>query len=208
MTLLQRLAIQNHPNPFITEKGWNKAKYSTWYSIRFQLVKKTSMPNPVQSLRYIKFHGLSSLRLIKRPRNSKKCNCKKICSWSRRPKTILEMRKKAWFIEVINKSIVYRFLKDFTNLWKKSKRAAVFSNRPLPNIFKYRKHIWDFQKSGKQDSFWQLLKSSTSKYKCSVSHSLRTITGTQSGPDTFDESRLVMTFLTNVRVKWILCSSD
>ena len=123
MTLLQRLAIQNHPKPFTTEKGWNKVKYSTWYSIRFELVKKTSMPNPVQSLRYIKFHSLSSLRLIKSPRNSMKCNWKKICSWSRRPKTILEMRKKAWLIEVISKSIVNRFLKDFTNLWKKSKRV-------------------------------------------------------------------------------------
>ena len=34
----------------------------------------------------------------------------------------------------------------------------------------------------------------------------RTITGIQSGPDAFDESRLVMTFLTILGVMEILCS--
>ena len=44
-------------------------------------------------------------------------NCEKICSWSKRPETILNIRKKA---KVINKTIIYNFFKDFFNHRKKS----------------------------------------------------------------------------------------
>ena len=43
-------------------------------------------------------------------------------------------------------------------------------------------------------------------YENSGSQFFRTTTGIQSGPDTFDESRFVMTFLTIVRVLETLCS--
>ena len=43
-------------------------------------------------------------------------------------------------------------------------------------------------------------------YESSGSKFFRTTTGIQSGPDTFDESRLVMTFLTIFGVMEILCS--
>ena len=43
-------------------------------------------------------------------------------------------------------------------------------------------------------------------YGSSGSQFFRTTTGIQSGPDTFHESRLVMTFLTNLGVMDILCS--
>ena len=43
-------------------------------------------------------------------------------------------------------------------------------------------------------------------YESSSSQFFRTITGIQSGPDTFDKSRLVMTFPTNFGVRGILCS--
>ena len=59
-----------------------------------EYLKKTSLPNPVKSLGYIKCYSLNSPR----PSNSIRYNCKKICSWSRRPKTILEIRKKATFL--------------------------------------------------------------------------------------------------------------
>ena len=36
----------------ITEKWKNKAKYLTWYSIRLKFLKKTTMPNPVDSIGY------------------------------------------------------------------------------------------------------------------------------------------------------------
>ena len=48
--------------------------------------------------------------------------------------------------------------------------------------------------------------SSASLYESSGSQFFRTITGIQSGPDAFDESRFVMTFLTILGVTEILCS--
>ena len=63
-----------------------------------------------------------------------------------------------------------------------------------------------FQQSGKQDSFRQLLKSLASMYESSGSQFFRTTTGIHSGPDAFDESRFVMTFLTILGVMDILCS--
>ena len=66
------------------------------------------MPNPIKSLGYIKCHRSSSTRPVKSPSNSIRYNCGKICSWSRRPKTILKIRKKATFLYVINSSIIYK----------------------------------------------------------------------------------------------------
>ena len=57
-------------------------------------MKKTSMPNPVKNLGYIKCYSLSNPRTVKSPSNSMNYNYQKICSWSRRPRTILEIRKK------------------------------------------------------------------------------------------------------------------
>ena len=54
--------------------------------------------------------------------------------------------------------------------------------------------------------FRELLKSLASMNESSGSQFFRTTTGIQSGPDTFDESRLVMTFLTILGVMDILCS--
>ena len=39
----------------------------------------------------------SSCRPVKNPSNSIRYNCKKNCSWSSRPKTILEIRKRPHF---------------------------------------------------------------------------------------------------------------
>ena len=50
-----------------------------------------------------------------------------------------------------------------------------------------------FQQSGKQDSFRHILKSSASMYENSGSQFFATTTGIQSGLDTFDESRFIMT---------------
>ena len=53
--------------------------------------------------------------------------------------------------------------------------------------------------------FWQILKSSDGMYESSGLHFFRTTTGMQSRPDTFDKSRLFMTFLSNFALTWILC---
>ena len=63
-----------------------------------------------------------------------------------------------------------------------------------------------FQQSGKQDSFWHILKSSASIYKSSGSQFFRTTTGIQSGPDVFDESKFIVTFSSILGVIEILFS--
>ena len=63
-----------------------------------------------------------------------------------------------------------------------------------------------FQQSGKQDNFRQILQSSASMYQSSGSQVFRTTTGIRSGPDAFDESRFVVTFLIIPGVMEILCS--
>ena len=61
-----------------------------------------------------------------------------------------------------------------------------------------------FQQSGKQDSFRKLLKSSASMYESSGSKFFKTTTRIQSGPNIFDESQFVMTFLTILGVTELL----
>ena len=107
---LWRLLIQNHLKLSVTEKRRNKAKYLTWNSIRLKFVKKTSKPNSGKSFEYIMCYSSGSPRSVKSPSNSIRYNCQKICSWSSRPKTILEIRKRAIFLLVINNPIIYKTL--------------------------------------------------------------------------------------------------
>ena len=60
-------------------------------------------------------------------------------------------------------------------------------------------------KSWKHDSCKQLLKSSA-MWESSGSTFFKTTTGIQSGPSAAHESMLVINFLTNLGVIWILCS--
>ena len=92
-----RLPTQNLPKPSLTEERRNKAKYLTWNSIRLKFVKNTSMPITVKNLGYIKYYSSSSPRPVKFLSNSIRCNCQNIWSWSRRTKTILEIRKATFF---------------------------------------------------------------------------------------------------------------
>ena len=57
-----------------------------------------------------------------------------------------------------------------------------------------------YQQPRKKDSFRHILESSASKSECSGSHFFRATTEIQSGQDAFDESKLVMTFLTNLGI--------
>ena len=69
---LWRLPIHNHLKLSITEEEIrrNKARYLTWNFIRRKFGKKTSMPNPVRSLGYIKCYSSISPRTIQSPSNS------------------------------------------------------------------------------------------------------------------------------------------
>ena len=104
-------------------------------------MKKASMPNSVKSLGHIKWYSSGSPRPVKSLSSSIRYDCQ-ICSWSRRPKTILE----STFLSVINNPFICKFFKYFTNHRKKTNRAIVFSCKPFPNILKYRDHQWDLPK--------------------------------------------------------------
>lgn len=59
-------------------------------------------PTPVKCLSN---NSSSSSTPIKSPGDSTKCSCQKICNWTRRPETILEIRKKkqqiSWLVSKI-----------------------------------------------------------------------------------------------------------
>ena len=118
------------PSP--SRKGGGGAQY-----VRFRFVKKTSMLHSVENPGYIKCYSSSS------PSNSIQNNCQKICTGSRRPKTILEIRKKPHFSRWSTILLLISFSKNVTNHRKKTNRKVVFNSRPLPNILKYRDHWWD-----------------------------------------------------------------
>ena len=101
-----------------------KAKYVTWNSIIFKFEKKASIPNPVKSLGYIKCCSSSSPRPVKSLFNSTRYHCQKICSWSRRPKTILEIRKKSsfrWLTSVLITSLLFTLKERLKNIHKLKK---------------------------------------------------------------------------------------
>ena len=97
-----------------------------------------------EGLGYIKCYSSNSPRPVKSHSNSTKYNYQKIYRRYARPETILEIRKKATFLLLINNPIIYKFFKDFTNHRKKTNKAVGFSYTPFPIIFEYRNHRWDF----------------------------------------------------------------
>ena len=161
--------------PPITEKRTNKGKYLPWNSIRPKFLKKTSMPSSVKSLGYIKCYSSGSPRPVNSPSNYIRHNCQKICSWSRRPNAILEIRKKATFLKAI------KFSK--TNHRKKTNSVVVFSSRPFPTFLNTGTTHETCPQFRKQDSFRHILKSSPSMYETSGSQIFRITTGIQSGPN-------------------------
>ena len=107
----------------------------------------------------MKCYSSSSPRPVKSLSNSVRYNCKKICSRSRRPKTILDIRKKTRLLQVINNPIIYKFFKDFTNQRKKTNRTVVLAVDLSTTFLNTGTTHEIFQQSGKQDSFRQMLKS-------------------------------------------------
>ena len=55
-------------------------------------------------------------------------------------------QKKAKFLKMISKYIIFKFFIEFTNHERNTNRAVVFSYRCLPNILKYCDHRWNFPK--------------------------------------------------------------
>ena len=98
---------------------------------------------PCQKPWYIKCHSSSRPRLVKSPSNSIRYKCKKICSWSRRPNTILEIRKKPHFSKWSTILLFTGFSKNLLTTAKKTNWMVVFCCRPFPNILTYRDNQWN-----------------------------------------------------------------
>ena len=132
-------------SPYITEKIKNKVIYPSWNSRaeRPEFAKKRPAGWILPKALYISnATSRISPHPLKNPTNSIRQNCQKICS-RLRSETILEIKKGTTFLEVINKPIIYKFSKDFTNQRKKTNWAVILSCSPLPNILKYRGYRWN-----------------------------------------------------------------
>ena len=133
-------------------------------------MKKTSIPNPVEILGNIKCH-----RTIKSPSSSTIYNYQKTCSWWIRSKTIVGIGRKAifsrWSASLLFKSLPKTLLTTERRLiW------LYFLVVNLFQMFLITRTTTDetFQKSGKQDSFKKILKSSPSIYENLGSQFFRT----------------------------------
>ena len=93
------------PKPSITE---DKIKQTSDPKFHNGNIGLACMPNPVETLGYIKCYNYSSPRPIKSYSNYIRYNCQKIYGRSRRLKTILEVSKST-------KPITSTFFKDFIN---------------------------------------------------------------------------------------------
>ena len=109
---------------------------------------------------------------------------------------------------MFNNPIIYKFLKDFVDLRKKTNKTVIFNF--FPNILKYTPTSQTFQQSGKQDSFKTLLEEFSWYVRKLGSHiSLEPpLEYSQDQTDAFDESKFIMTFLTILGVTQRLCSLD
>ena len=91
--------------PTLTKKWKNKADKTTWASRRLNF-KKIIESNPVKSLEVPAGLFLS---------NSIRCNSQEICIWCRISETLLDIIESPTFLEVINKPVICKAFKDFTN---------------------------------------------------------------------------------------------
>ena len=71
-------------------------------------------------------------------------------------------QKKAKFLKMISKYIIFKFFIEFTNHERNTNRAVVFSYRCLPNILKYCDHRWNFPKFRR---FWRIKIHSDTNWK-------------------------------------------
>ena len=131
-------------------------------------MKKTSMPNSIKSLAFIKRY------ISSRPKPVQSLLDKTV----RRSAVDREDLKPYWksknsYIsqgdQLLFNSIIYKFFKYFTIQSKNTNRAVVFSCRLFPNIFKYRDHQWNFWTIWKTSPFQTQKKSLAGMHESSGS---------------------------------------
>ena len=118
-------------------KWQNKAKYL----IRLEFEKKTSNPSKVLhtliTARRAAPELLEALAILQIQLSQHLIMIEK--TWNH-----TENQEKKMFLEVIDRLIICKFFKDFTNHGKETVRTLLFSCRPHPNTFTYRNLKSDF----------------------------------------------------------------
>ena len=122
---LRRLPIQDYSKLSITKKRQNKTKYEILGEEDLTLWRRPVCKTLWKALE-ISSAKTNSSKSIKNPSNSIRYNCHKIYSWMRWPETILEIRNKVTFLEVIKKPIIYTFFKDSTNQRRGTNTGLVY----------------------------------------------------------------------------------
>ena len=174
--------------PSKNEWWQNKTKYITLNSIRLAFAQKTSVPNPAETLEYIKCYNFRSLRRVKSPSNSIRYNCQKACSWTRKPETILKIRKRPCFSRLSTSWLITSFLKILLTTERRLTGWQI-SAVELSLVFLITGTTDEiFQQSGKQDSLTHILKSSASMYESSDLQFFRTTSAIQYRRDVFHKS--------------------
>ena len=158
---------KNHSKPSSTKKKQNKAKYRTWVSVRFEFVKKTSMPYPRSRALNI---SSTTAQIVPDLLKALKClsdtNVRRSAVDREDPKPCWKSEMRPHFSTwLTSPSIIYKFFKNFTNHCKKTNTVVDFFCWTLPIILKPWTTDETFQQSGKQDSFRHTLMSSAGKYE-------------------------------------------
>ena len=150
-------------------------------------MKKNSLPNPVESLGFVKCYSSSRPGLIK-------TTLEIISDTSVKRSAAVDREDLKPYWEPEKRHISLGDLPAYTKHRNKFNRTVVFSRALFPTFLNTGITGETFQLSRKQDSFRHILKESANMYESSGSQFFKTTTGIQSGPDTFDKSSLVMTF--------------
>ena len=134
-----RHPIQNHSSLYLWKKTLKGARISQliFHKI-FTFLMKTSMPNHVESLRYIKCWSSSS------PIPTDSCNSdttvkRSAVDWEDLNHTANQ--KKGHI--TLGDHQINKFFTDITNHRKKTNKAVFFSCTPFLEIFKYRDYWWE-----------------------------------------------------------------
>ena len=111
---------------------------------RVKFVKKTSMSNPVKSLRHIMSYSSSSTRPVKTLSILSDTTVRRFTVDWENLKPYWKSQERAHFSwrsgTLLFTTFIFHFLQDFTKHKKETNRVVFFSCRPLPNILKYRNH--------------------------------------------------------------------
>ena len=114
---LQKLSIQKLTKLRVTGEWGNNAANRTKNSIRPKSVKKISLPKTnfdmSRSTAWVAPDVLKALVILSTTK------FQKICSSTKIPGTLLEIRKRTILLKEINQPIVYKLLEDFKNIRKK-----------------------------------------------------------------------------------------